>query len=42
MTGTIVKVSEKISNGEPGNNLRAVEIVGFERIKNLETIRAEL
>lgn len=34
MTGTIVKVSGKINNGKRGNNLKAVEIIGFERIKN--------
>ena len=33
MTGTIVKVSGKINNGKRGNNLRAVEIIGFERTK---------
>ena len=42
MTGTIVKVSERVDNGKRRNHLRVLETIELEGFKNLETIRTEL
>ena len=42
MTGTIVKVSERVNNGKRRNNQRGIEAIEFEGFKNLEPIGTEL
>lgn len=42
MTGTIVKVSDRVNNGKRRNHTRAFEAIEFEGFKNLETSGTEL